>query len=151
MQPHLKRAFLILVLVIIGFLFVRSFIVPESFGQYGWYRGDSVAELRDIPVGYAGSTSCSGINNECHKTTYSIWVDSRHKTVNCETCHGPAEKHVIDTRIMPEPANDTRDFCGLCHFKRAARPADFPQIDPETHGENLKCAYCHNPHKPWFL
>lgn len=149
MQPHLKRAFLILVLVIIGFLFVRSFFVPASFGDYGWYRGDSVEELRDSPIGYAGSASCGDKN--CHKTIYTIWADSGHKTLNCETCHGPSENHVIDTRTMPTPANDTREFCGMCHFKRAARPADFPQIEPETHGEDLKCAYCHNPHKPWFL
>ncbi len=149
MQPHLKRAFIILVLIIIGFLFLRSIIVPESFGQYGWYRGDSVAELRDLPVGYAGSASCGA--TDCHKTIYSIWLDSGHKTVNCETCHGALEKHVIDTRVMPVPANDSREFCGLCHFKRVARPDGFTQIDPETHGENLNCAYCHNPHKPWFL
>ncbi len=149
MQPHLKRAFLILILAIIGFLFIRSFIVPGSFGQYGWYRGDSVKEIRDLPVGYAGSASCS--DNSCHKTIYSIWADSRHKTVNCETCHGPLENHVTNTRIMPVPANDSREFCGLCHFKKAARPDAFPQIDPETHGENLRCVYCHNPHTPWFL
>ncbi|VVB89265.1 Uncharacterised protein [uncultured archaeon] len=149
MQPHLKRAFIILILVIIGFLFVRSFIVPGSFGQYGWYRGDSVAELRELPVGYAGSASCSDVN--CHNSVYTIWVNSSHKTVNCETCHGPSQNHVTDTRTMPTPANDTREFCGMCHFKRTARPADFPQIDPDTHGENLQCTYCHNPHKPWFL
>jgi len=149
MQPHLKRVVIILIVVIIGFLAVRSIIVPESFGQYGWYRGDSVAELRDIPVGYAGSATCGDKN--CHTTTYSIWVNSGHKTVNCETCHGPTNDHVIDTRVMPTPADDSRDFCGKCHFKRAARPSEFPQIDPETHGENNKCAYCHNPHKPWFL
>jgi hypothetical protein len=149
MQPHVKRAIIILIVVIIGFLFVRSFIVPGSFGQYGWYRGDSVAELRNLPVGYAGSGTCGDKN--CHLTTYSIWINSSHKTVNCETCHGPSEDHVTDTRVMPAPANDSRDFCGKCHFKRAARPSDFPQIDPDTHGENNKCAYCHNPHKPWFI
>jgi len=47
MQPHLKRVIFILIVVIIGFLFAQSLIVPESFGQYGWYRGDSVAELRN--------------------------------------------------------------------------------------------------------
>jgi hypothetical protein len=71
--------------------------------------------------------------------------------VNCETCHGPSGKHVSDIRIIPTPANNSGDYCGLCHFKRDARPASFPQIDPETHGENLNCVYCHNPHKPWFI
>lgn len=149
MQPHLKRAVTLLIIAIIGFIVVRSFIVPESFGQYDWYRGDSVGDNMDFQVRYGGSSSCSGEN--CHKTLYSIWADSRHKTVNCETCHGPSQDHVNNVRIMPEPVNDTREFCGTCHFKRVARPADFPQIDPENHGENLRCAYCHNPHKPWFI
>jgi hypothetical protein len=149
MQPHLKRAFTLLALAVIAFIFVRSMIVPQSFGQYGWYRGDSVIDNRNFPVEHAGSASCGEEN--CHKTIYSIWSGSGHKTLNCETCHGPSQKHASNVRIMPAPANDSRDYCGLCHFERAARPSNFPQIDPETHGENLKCTYCHNPHKPWFV
>lgn len=149
MRTHLKRAFALLTIAIIGFLLVRSLVVPDSFGQYGWYRGDSVIENKNFPIEYAISASCGEEN--CHKTIYPIWTNSKHKTVNCETCHGPSEKHVNNVRIMPEPANDTNDFCGFCHFKRVARPKKFPQIDPETHGENLRCIYCHNPHKPWFV
>ena len=149
MQPHLKRAILLLAIAIIGFIAVRSIIVPNSFGQYDWYRGDSVTEIMNLPLKHASSASCGEEN--CHKSIYTIWSDSGHKTINCETCHGPSEKHVNNIRIMPQPANDTREFCGLCHFIRAARPSDFPQIDPETHGESLRCAYCHNPHKPWFV
>ncbi len=149
MQTHLKRAFTLLAIVIIAFIFVRSIAVPDSFGEYGWYRGDSVGEIRSLPVEHAGSPTCGEV--DCHNTLYSIWSQSRHKTVNCETCHGPSEKHVGNVRIMPEPADDSRDFCGLCHYKRVARPDEFPQIDPEIHGENLRCAYCHNPHKPWFV
>ncbi len=149
MQPHLKRALMLLAIAIIGFIAIRSIIVPDSFGQYGWYRANSVNDLQDFPVQHAGSKSCG--DESCHKEIYSIWSESGHKTVNCETCHGPAQEHVNNVRIMPPPANDSRDYCGLCHFKRVARPSDFKQIDPETHGENLKCAYCHNPHKPWFV
>ena len=149
MQPHLKRAFTLLFIAIIGFLFVRTLIVPGSFGQYGWYRGDSVNELRNFRINYSGSESCGG--EDCHKNIYAVWIKDRHKSVNCETCHGPSEEHVINNRIMPLPANDTRDYCGICHFKRVARPSTFPQIDPDTHGENLRCVYCHNPHKPWFV
>jgi len=149
MQPHLKRAFTLLFIAIICFLFVRSLIVPDSFGQYGWYRGDSVKELMNLPIKYSGSSSCGG--EDCHQNIYTVWVNSRHKTVNCETCHGPVEEHVLNNRILPPPANDSRDYCGICHFKRVARPVTFPQIDPITHGENLRCVYCHNPHKPWFV
>ena len=57
-----------------------------------------------------------------------------------------------NVKIMPRPGNDSREFCGLCHFKMVARPSEFPQIDPESgHGEDLKCTYCHNPHKPMVL
>ncbi len=149
MQPHLKKAFTLLVMLIIVFILVRSLVIPESFGRYGWYRANSVIENRNFPVGYAGSKSCG--EEDCHSTLYKVWSESRHKTVNCETCHGPSANHVKNVRVMPPPANESRDFCGLCHYKRAARPKDFPQIDPLTHGENLKCAYCHNPHKPWFV
>jgi len=148
MQPHLKRAFTILALIIIAFIIVRSLVVPESFGQYGWYRGDSVKELRNLTVNYAGSATCEGEN--CHSQIYSVWTADRHKTVNCETCHGPAEKHVLNARELLPNASDTRDFCGGCHYKRISRPVDFPQIDPDTHGDDLRCVYCHNPHKPWF-
>ncbi|MEQ9729321.1 MAG: cytochrome c3 family protein [Candidatus Methanoperedens sp.] len=149
MHQHLKRAFTLLALGIIAFILVRSMIVPDSFGQYGWYRGDSVLEIRNFPVEHAGSVSCGAEN--CHQTIYSVWINGSHKTINCETCHGPAEQHVSNIRIMPSPANDSRDYCGLCHFKRAARPPDFLQIDPDIHGENLQCTYCHNPHKPGFV
>ena len=148
MQPHLKRAFTLLALAIIAFIFVRSLVVPESFGQYGWYRGDSVNESKNNPVRYAGSNSCG--EEDCHKSIYSVWIKDRHKTLNCETCHSASGEHASNIRIMPPPANDTREYCGICHFKQVARPPDFPQIDPETHGENLRCVYCHNPHKPWF-
>ncbi|VVB89482.1 Uncharacterised protein [uncultured archaeon] len=149
MQPHLKRVFMLLVIAIIGFVFVRSLIVPDSFGEYGWYRANSVNDIRNFPVKHAGSASCG--DESCHAAIYSIWKDSGHKTVNCETCHGASGEHANNIRILPTPANDSRDFCGLCHFKRVARPENFPQIDPEIHGENLQCTYCHNPHKPWFV
>ncbi len=149
MQPHLKRAFTLLAFAIIVFILIRSLLVPDSFGQYGWYRGDSVVELRNLPINYSGSAICG--EDDCHKNIYSVWANDRHKTVNCETCHGPSEKHVFNPREKLTPANDSREYCGLCHFKRLARPEKFPQIEDETHGENLRCVYCHNPHKPWFV
>jgi hypothetical protein len=149
MQPHLKKAFTLLALAIIAFIFVRSLIVPSSFGQYGWYRGDSPGDIKIFPVEYAGSASCGAEN--CHNLIYSVWTNGSHKAVNCETCHGPSGNHVNNVREMPGPVNDSRDYCGICHYKRAARPATFPQIDPAVHGENLQCTYCHNPHKPWFI
>jgi hypothetical protein len=148
MQQHVKRALLLLGVVIIVFLIVRSIMVPESFGKYGWYRGNSVNDNMNFKVEYSNSNKCA----DCHKNIYSVWTNASHKTVNCETSHGQSEDHINNIRIMPQPVNDSKEFCGLCHFKRVARPSEFPQIDPESeHGEGLRCTYCHNPHKPWFL
>lgn len=149
MQPHLKRAFTLLAILIFLFIIIRSIVVPASFNQYGWYRGDSVKEQRNFIVNYAGSATCQDEN--CHNSIYSVWIGDRHKTVNCETCHGPAMKHALNPRETLTPANDSRDFCGKCHFERIARPENFPQINPDEHGEDLRCVYCHNPHKPWFV
>ena len=149
MQPHLKKAFTLMALAIIAFIFVRSLVVPLSFGQYGWYRGDALGDIRNFPVEYAGSASCGEEN--CHTNIYSVWINGSHKTVNCETCHGPSGKHVNNIREMPGPVNDSRDYCGICHYKRVARPTTFPQIDPAVHGQDMQCTYCHNPHKPWFV
>jgi len=65
MQPHVKRAMMLLIIAIIGFIFVRSLIVPATFGQFGWYRGDSVNDNRNFEIGYAGSITCGEEN--CHK------------------------------------------------------------------------------------
>ncbi len=62
MQQHLKRAFILLFMALVGFLIVRSLIVPESFGQYGWYRGNSVNESMSFNVTNANSTECV----DCH-------------------------------------------------------------------------------------
>ncbi len=148
MQQHLKKVLILLAMMIIAFLIIRSLFVPESFGQYGWYRGNSVNEIMNFKVNNSNSTDCA----DCHQSIYLTWSNGSHNTVNCDDCHGPTEDHVNNNRIIPQPANDSREFCGLCHFQNVARPKDFPQIDPNSgHGEGLNCTYCHNPHKPWFI
>ncbi len=148
MHSHLKKAFILLFIAIIGFIIVRSLIVPKSFGQFGWYRGSAVNELMSFNVTNANSTECA----DCHQSVYTVWANGSHNAVNCDDCHGSTENHVNNNEIIPQPANDSKEFCGLCHFRNVARSKDFPQIDPNSgHGEDLKCTYCHNPHKPWFV
>ena len=52
--PHLKRFALAFTLFISVFLIIRHFLVPETFGQYGFYRGASLGEIEQAPVKYAG-------------------------------------------------------------------------------------------------
>lgn len=68
MQQHVKRALLLLCVMIIGFLIVRSIMVPESFGKYGWYRGDSVNDNMNFKVEYSNSNKCA----DCHENIYSM-------------------------------------------------------------------------------
>jgi formate-dependent nitrite reductase cytochrome c552 subunit len=142
---HVRVAMVYIVIAII-FLIVRSFIVPPSFGEYGWYRGDSVSEIMNLSVKHAGSYSCSN----CHQTEYKAWTTGKHSTVNCESCHGPLKYHVDDPGGSKVEVNATREFCGLCHNENPSRPEGFPQINLESHGNGFTCVTCHNPHYPWF-
>ncbi len=148
MMDHVKRVVLLLVLVVIATAAVRTALVPESFGKYGYYRADSVGEIMELPVEFADSETCG--KEDCHPEAYNIWIDGGHKTVNCETCHGPGAAHSNDTSI-PVESNISREFCGRCHNKMPSRPDTFRQVDIKEHGEGFEwCVTCHNPHKPWF-
>jgi hypothetical protein len=148
MMDHVKRVVLLLVLVIIATAVVRTASVPESFGKYGHYRADSVGEIMNLSMEFADSQTCG--SEECHPSAYNIWIDGGHKTVNCETCHGPAAAHSEDTSI-PVESNISRAFCAKCHHKMPARPEHFRQVNTSEHAADFKwCVECHNPHKPWF-
>ena len=146
MREHQRRIIYLFIVFIIVFMAVRTQLVPESFGEYGWYRGESVDEIMNLPVKHAGSQSCS----ECHQPEFNAWQEGRHKTVSCETCHGPLNWHVKKPYGASIETNSTKEFCGICHSINPSRPADFPQVDMIVHGYGLQCVYCHNPHDPWF-
>ncbi|MBV8084515.1 MAG: hypothetical protein JO247_06830 [Chloroflexi bacterium] len=84
----------------------------------------------------------------CHADIYNLKMSSKHKTVNCEICHGVLAEHVKDpTAVKPfKPKDGTR--CLLCHKQNVARPHSFPQIDPASHAGGTDCLTCHRPHHP---
>ena len=43
-----------MVIALVAFVLLRAAVVPKSFGQYGHYRGDAIAELAARPVAHAG-------------------------------------------------------------------------------------------------
>ena len=61
---HLFRLAGLFAVGTLGFLLVRSFVVPSSFGQYGHYRGAAIAEIAARPVHFAGHQTCE----TCHRT-----------------------------------------------------------------------------------
>jgi len=106
---------------------------------------------RDAPVHwtdplYTFNTSCHSCHVSQLSTNYDLKTDTYHTTwaepgINCETCHGPAEKHVkvyqeaaatgqepdelmlISTK--PFSVEQTNSMCNSCHAKMSPVSASF--------------------------
>ena len=140
---HLFRLLAIFAVGALTFLVVRSFIVPRSFGEYGHYRGNAIAEIAARPLRFAGHQTCE----TCHVDILAIKKNGKHAGVNCEACHGPLAKHAGDPSFDPgKPATAT--LCVRCHSASAARPKGFPQVQAAEHSGGMACETCHNPHSP---
>jgi hypothetical protein len=146
--PQLKRLALAFTIFISAFLIIRHFLVPETFGQYGFYRGASLGEIEQTPVKYAGQKMCL----ECHQDIDDLKQQDVHSDVSCESCHGPGQKHSEngDTTLLEKPVS--RESCGMCHSKNAAKKKEaIFQINLKEHYIDKKCIECHNHHRPWEM
>jgi uncharacterized CHY-type Zn-finger protein len=141
---HLFRFAGLFVLAFLVFLVVRHYVVPQSFGQYGHYRGAAIGEIAAHPVKYAGHESCE----TCHADVLDVKKAGKHAHVNCEACHGPLAKHADDPASVTPVLPDSAVLCARCHTASAAKPKGFPQVVPEDHSTGLPCQTCHKPHSP---
>lgn len=141
---HLGRAGLLVVLLIVGILAARWALTPETFGQFGAYRGADVGYWQSLPVKYLGASSCQS----CHRDQHASWDNSQHRSVNCETCHGPGYQHVGNPAGVDMDRPESRDLCARCHNRVYAKPSPFAQVDVSTHGGDEACVSCHSPHRP---
>lgn len=163
MPKHIVR-----LLVLIGIFGVvafgaRVYFTDKSFGVYGHYRADSVAEIAAAGPIYQGATYC----RTCHLERFAQWSAGIHKVVICETCHGAGAKHPDVKPSVPSDArthnliasaryhelellvpSDTVKLCTLCHEKMPGRPAAQRQIEVSQHAGTQPCTVCHNPHSP---
>jgi hypothetical protein len=135
---------LILAGCIAALILARSWLVPESFGQYGHYRADAVDEIREQPIVFAGSDACY----DCHDDIVELKASSLHKGVACEVCHGPAAEHIEAPDEYTPDAPRGRGQCPLCHGYEVSRPSGFPQIVEARHNPGQPCMSCHEPHNP---
>ncbi len=141
LPPQILRLVLLTLVIVGSYLVARSFLTPASFGQYGWYRGDALAEIASRPPVYAGKKSC----DECHSDILHKLAADAHKTLSCEDCHGVSREHTDNPNILPVKA--TGSHCIRCHEANVARPAWLKQIIVKDHyGPN--CTECHLPHQP---
>jgi hypothetical protein len=147
---HVFRAGLVLVVVIAAVSLGRALLVPRSFGVYGSYRYDNVAEQRNARAPLHGSAaSCA----PCHAKQAAARAAGGHKAVSCEVCHAPLGVHVTGTEVKAKmPVDPSYTLCARCHRKIAGRPEKFPQVVLEQHVpvavEGRICLDCHDPHSP---
>lgn len=148
---HVFRVLLVLFVAVVVVLIGRTFLVPKSYGLYGAYRYDNVAEQASArPPLHGGAASCA----DCHDDRSGVLAKGAHRTVSCEVCHGPLGRHVKDGDVVAKPVVDRAyTLCTVCHRKIEGRPARFPQIALQQHadGEATKgqgCLGCHDPHSP---
>lgn len=152
-MEHARHVFRVVLLLVVGlavFSIGRTLLVPSSFGKYGPYRFDNVAEQMSIrPPAHSGSAACG----ECHEGELKKHDAGKHRPVACEACHAPKTFHVkVDGTFENMPVDRSYQLCARCHRKIPGRPAKFPQVVLEQHVngplEGPICIQCHNPHSP---
>lgn len=147
---HVLRVALVLVVVLSAILVTRGSLVPKSYGLYGPYRHDNVAEQMSVRApAHRGPEACG----ECHGAEFQKRAAGAHRAVSCEVCHGPLTLHVKGDGSVELPAIDrTYRLCARCHRKIDGRPPKFPQVVLEEHVsaslEGKVCLSCHDPHSP---
>jgi cytochrome c553 len=164
MPRHIVRLLLLFATFGLAAIGAKVYFTDESYGLYGRYRGDAIAEIAaDEPL-YKGSSYCQS----CHGARHTEWSAGIHKVVNCETCHGaavghpagahpsaPTDKHMHSIIAAERRENvklaipaDSVKLCTLCHQKMPGRPATQRQIVVSSHAGTQQCIVCHNPHSP---
>jgi len=173
---HIVHVAIVALVVIATFVIARSLSVPESFGQYGHYRGKAIEERmnpdrRNPLIIFQGAQTCL----ECHEEEtgmwpgFEAWQKGKHSSVTCENCHSNVEEHVQRRRADPTlekfviGKDGSPQRCLMCHYGLAARPKVVPLCEPdENHAEYLEalkqeteevlgCTVCHEdfrPHNP---
>ncbi len=148
MPLQIKRHLIILVLFTGVFLIIRHLLIPDSFGDLGHYRANSLIDNESHELHYAGQETCT----ECHEENAELKEMDLHSELSCETCHGPGLAHNESPDSVDLNIPVGRKFCANCHAKNAARDKDVVfQIDLSEHNVDRDCNYCHNPHAPWEL
>jgi hypothetical protein len=105
------------------------------------FQEKSTERIANLSIEYSEPSRCQ----DCHLDIYNDWLDSAHKTVDCDTCHGPTQAHV-DNSALIVAVDKSGELCALCHSKLESKPSTFPQIVVEEHYSDKTCLDCHSPY-----
>lgn len=144
MPPQVSRLIMIFAVIGLAFIATRWWARPDTFGQYGHYRGSALSAAVDKEPHYINKSVCV----ECHDDEAALHVAGPHKKVSCQICHGAGAVHAEDPQASNIRKPEVTSTCQRCHEKRAARPARFPQIETAEHADNEPCNSCHVVHNP---
>lgn len=137
-------------------LAVKKIMLPETFGLYGPYRADAIAEEAMLPLRHGTNDSCF----KCHPYEARIHKAGKHHTISCEFCHGTYADHVADNKkigtLPVKKQKEITTLCLRCHnteikarkeevIKTVAMPDHLKNQDVKlTH----TCNQCHHVHAP---
>lgn len=141
---HVFRVGLLFVLLVALFFVLRSTLIPDDFGVYGFYRAGALDDNRAPTPQYAGHSACA----DCHADIVDTRKGSRHERIACESCHGPLARHAAGEDDATPVRPDSRAPCVRCHDARAGKPDGFPQVVVVDHADEGPCTACHQPHSP---
>jgi hypothetical protein len=139
-----------------GGLLFKRLLIPDSFGVYGPYRSDAIAEAALVPVRHGTNASCF----KCHSYEAKIHKKGRHQTISCEFCHGTYTDHVVDdkkTGTLPvKKGKEITTLCLRCHNTeiKARKEEVIKTVAMPNHlkDQNVKlthnCNQCHHVHAP---
>lgn len=144
--PEQMKRLGIIVLLFVVVVITRFFLLPESWISARPHQAAKVVREMGKPAQYAGMATC----RDCHADEFNAKLGGHHRTIGCETCHGPAAAHVAnkDDKAATPPKHRDREFCLGCHGFVASRPNGFPQVDGQKHNVKKRCVSCHDAHDP---
>ncbi len=144
MPPQIVRLVLLTLGIVGSYGVAWKLLVPKTFGEYGWYRGAALGEIAARKPVFAGMKSC----DECHSDVLQKLAKYEHRTVSCESCHGPGRAHADDPDIKTPRGQFADGDCLRCHQSNPTRPLWIKQVDPIEHYRADKCTGCHVGHQP---
>ena len=171
---HVWTLFGLLAVGGLGFLLVRGWLVPDTFGATGPFRG---AVLDELKAKWEPTIPADSVCLECHQDVGEERREALHKVVRCYHCHGLGTEHVKEAqaqkanpsaKLTPAAKWDlnfltSQDLyntkhqktCTVCHEQVVGMPKDFRQIVVTTHLEENEpedpkspevCSECHEGH-----